>query len=85
MREMNESAKKTIEALTKRLMLESISDDYLSRILNHYDGLTEETFMDAVIRDVMETSAWEEEGYFNEDDIRLAIGREFIARLGIEE
>lgn len=82
---MNEKARKTIMALAKRMMLDAISDDYVNRILNHYDETSEETFIDAVVRDVLETSAWKDEGYFNEDDVRLAIGREFIARLSIEE
>ena len=80
----NESATKTIKVLARRLMLDSINDDYVDRILNHYDEVSEETFIDAVVRDVLETSAWEDEGYFNDDDVRLAIGREFVARLGIE-
>ena len=40
--------------------------------------------MQEIIEDVMETSAWEDEGYYNEDDIRLAIGRVLMGRLGIE-
>lgn len=36
--------------------------------------------MEDVIQNVMETSAWEDEGYYNDDDIRLAIGRELMAR-----
>lgn len=40
--------------------------------------------MEDVIKNVMETSAWDDEGYYNDDDIRLAIGRELMARLGIE-
>ena len=79
---MSENAKKTIEALAKKMMSESISDDYINQILNHQND-SKETFIDAVVRDVMETSAWQEEKYFNEDDVKLAIGREFITRLGI--
>ena len=79
---MSENAKKTIEALAKKMMSESISDDYINQILNHQND-SKETFIDAVVRDVMETSAWQEEKYFNEDDVKLAIGREFVARLGI--
>lgn len=85
MKDVNESASKTIKVLAKRLMLDSISSDYVDRILNHYDETSEETFIDAVVRDVLETSAWEDEGYFNGDDVRLAIGRELVARLGIED
>lgn len=44
----------------------------------------ENTLMEDIIQNVLETSAWEDEGYYNEDDIRLAIGRELMARLRIE-
>ena len=40
--------------------------------------------MEDVINDVLEASAWEEEGYYNEDDIRLAIGRVLAHRLNVE-
>ena len=81
---MDEKTKKTIVYLARKLMLDSISDDYVNRILNHYDETSKETFIDSVVRDVLETSAWEDEGYFTEDDVKLAIGRELMTRMGID-
>lgn len=40
--------------------------------------------MDDIIQNVLETSAWKDEGCYTDDDIRLAIGRELMVRLGIE-
>jgi len=44
---------------------------------------SDEDFFNDVIRDVEETSAWEDEGCYNEDDVRLAVGRVLIERLNI--
>ena len=41
-------------------------------------------FVDAVRDDVEQTSAWEEEGYFNQRDVRLAIGRVICEKFGVE-
>ena len=83
MRKMNKTEKKRIEYEIYELMKYVTSDDYARYILEHENDETENTFMDDVIIDVMETSAWDDEGYYNEDDIRLAIGRVLIDRLGI--
>lgn len=81
--EITEEEKKQIEREVRRILQMSVGDDYSSDILNQYDETSEETFLEAVTSDVMTSSAWEEEKTFNEDDIRLAIGRELISRLGI--
>ena len=83
MRIMNEAERKQIEIEVEKIIRMAVSDDYSSYIFNQRDGVYKETFIDAVIRDVMESSAWEDEGYYNEDDIRLSIGRIFIERMGI--
>lgn len=44
----------------------------------------DEAFSSAVKKNVEETSAWAEEGYYNEDDIRLAIGRIVMDKFGID-
>lgn len=36
-------------------------------------------------KNVLETSVWKDKGYYNEDDIHLAIGRELVIRLGSED
>ena len=84
MRKMNKHEKKLIELEITQVMRMAVGSDYARYILEHENEETENTFMDDVIDNVMETSAWEDEGYYNEDDIRLAIGRIFMERLGIE-
>lgn len=78
MKNMDKAERKQIEWLISWVMKKAVSDEYAVHILNHNN------FMEDVIDDVMETSAWEEDGCYNEDDVRLAIGRVLIDRLGIE-
>lgn len=84
MREMTKTERKEIEVKVTEIMRSATSSEYAIYILEQEDDVTGNTFMEDVIKNVMETSAWEDEGYYNDDDIRLAIGRELIARLGIE-
>lgn len=62
----------------KQILASSVGSDY-ARCLIKSDGFTEN-----VKKNVEETSAWRDEGYYNDDDIRLAIGRVLLDRLGIE-
>lgn len=78
MRKMNEVERKQIEWLITWVMEKAVSSDYARCILQN------DSFMNDVIADVMECSAWEDEGYYNEDDVRLAIGRVLIDWLGFE-
>lgn len=87
MREMTKVERKQIEWLIWYVLHQATSDDYASTILNHdfnLEGEETDTILEDIIQDVLETSAWEEEGYYNEDDVRLAIGRTLLIRLGIE-
>lgn len=84
MRKMNEVERKQIEWLVVWVMTKATDEDYARQILEHESGFGN-TFMEDVIEDVIETSAWEEEGYYNEDDVRLAIGRVFKRRLEIAD
>ena len=43
-----------------------------------------ETVMESVMEDIMTSSDWENNGHYNDDDVRLAIGRVFMNRFGIE-
>lgn len=85
MREMTKAEKKEIEFKISEIMRSAVSSEYTRYILEQEDDVTKNTFMEDVIEDVMETSAWKNEGYYNDDDIRLAIGREFVVRLGAED
>lgn len=84
MREMAKTERKEIEVEVSVIMRSAVSSEYSRYILEQENDVTGNTFMEDVIKNVMETSAWEDEGYYNDDDIRLAIGRELMARLGIE-
>jgi hypothetical protein len=81
---MDKTERKQIEWLVSWVMTKSISNDYVRHILEHTNEETGKTLMDEVIDNVMETSAWEDEGHYNEDDVRLAIGRVLVERLEIE-
>ncbi|MCT7397753.1 hypothetical protein N5B56_01460 [Eubacterium sp. LFL-14] len=83
MRKITEEQRKGLENDIVNIMNRVISSEYINKILNQYDYTSDETLIDAVIKNVLETSADEE--YYNEDDIRLAIGRELVARLGAED
>lgn len=84
MREMNSFEKNKIEKEVRNILENSVSDEYADCILDDYDSKTDKTFLEAVVKDVMETSAWNDIGYYNNSDIRYAIGRVFMARMGID-
>lgn len=84
MRNMNKEEKKIIENEIRMIMQNAVSSEYVRYILEHENEETERTFVEDVIEDVMCASAWGDEGYYNDDDIRLSIGRIFMERMGIE-
>lgn len=83
MRKMTREEKREIEREIYQIMRSATGSDYARCILEDKGEEEEYTFMEDVIEDVKCASAWEDEGYYNEDDIRLAIGRVLIDRLGI--
>ena len=83
MRNMTNEERVRIEREITELMRNAISDDYTAYILTHKGEENENTIMQDVIDDVLFSSAWGEEGYYNEDDIRLSIGRILMDRLGV--
>ena len=89
MRKMKKEEKKLIEIEISQVMRNAVGSDYARYILEERERDEEynyigNTFMEDVIEDVMHSSAWDDEGDYNDDDIRLAIGRVLIDRLGIE-
>ena len=66
------------------ILRSATSDEYAGSILDHISQETGNTFLEDVVDDVVETSALRDEGFYTQDDIRLAIGRVFLERLGIE-
>ena len=83
-RKMSKEERRAIERLITKILSDAVSNDYAGYILEQYDSCTENTMMEDIIEHVLTTSAWEDEGYYNEDDVRLAIGRELMARLGVD-
>ena len=84
MRRMNKKQKTQIELEIAKIMQNAVSSEYSTYILEQEDNTTGNTLMEDIVQNVMETSAWEDEGYYNEDDIRLSIGRELMTRLSVE-
>lgn len=81
---MTKRERKEIEQLIYQIFSTAVTDDYARYMLEDYDECTENTLIEDIIRHVLETSAWEEDGYYNKDDVRLAIGRELMDRLGVD-
>lgn len=75
---MNENDMKEIKIIINEMLSSAIGREYSERILN-------DKFMNDVIDNIIECSAWKENGYYNDDDVRLAIGRILIDRLQIDE
>lgn len=61
----------------------SVSDDYTSDILSSMsiENNDKRTLMDDIVDDIVLTSGYAEDGHYNEDDIKLAIGRVLKIRL----
>lgn len=83
-RVMNKEERREIERLITKILSDAVTGDYARYILEAEDECTENAMMEDIIQNTLDSSAWHEEGYYNEDDVRFAIGRELIARLGID-
>lgn len=82
MREITDNERVVLIGEICEVFYKSVSDDYASYILDHVKNGN--TFLEDVVNDISETSLCEEYDYWNEDDIRLAIGRVLMNRLGID-
>lgn len=58
------------------LLKKSIDSDYVAHILDYYVDDSYRIF-DLIRDDVEASSAWEDEGYYTDSDIKLAVGRVF--------
>ena len=65
-----------VRSFLVRELKSAISDDYLYDICR--------AIRDEVLWDVKETSAWSENRTWNDDDIKLAVGRVLMNKLGLE-
>lgn len=61
----------------REILKSSVGSDYAWYIANDIG------FLNAVRKNVEETSAWKDEGYYTDDDIRLAIGRAIMDKFDI--
>lgn len=73
-----------IQAVITQIMSSATSSEYSKCILEKVNEKSGNTLMEDVIQNVLETSAWNEDGYYTDDDVCLAIGRVLMERLGIE-
>lgn len=72
---------KTFRREVESIMRQSISTDYVEEILDTLyinEDISATTIYDSIKRDVEETSSWADDGNYNGDDIKLAIGRVLI-------
>lgn len=71
-----ERLEEDVRYFLERNLKSAISDDYV------YDIRSK--IQDDVVLDVMETSAYGEDGTWNDDDIKLAVGRVLLRKMGAE-
>ena len=86
MRRMTKAQRKELEQEITAILCGAVSSDYSRYILRYRDIEDDDgdTIMDDIVDDVLSSSAWDDEGYYNDDDIRLAIGRVIMRRIGID-
>lgn len=71
-----ETLKDDVYYFLERNLKSAISDDYVYDIRH--------AILDEVVADVVETSAFGENHTWNDDDIKLAVGRVLMNKLGLE-
>ena len=74
MRIMNNATRKILETEIQIIMSNAM-DEHNAKSILESKSATGRTVMDAIVDDVMECSAWDNEGFYNSSDIRFAIGR----------
>lgn len=65
------------------VLSESVTKEYAEKLLDSTSEDGSATLMDDIIKEIMLTSAWDEERSYSVSDVRLAIGRMIMMRLGI--
>ena len=61
----------------RQILAPSVGSDY------SWDLVNDNAFVEAVRENVEETSAWRDEWFYTDDDIRLAVGRTLLYKFGI--
>ena len=82
-KEMTEAERKELEKQIQEVLQKSVGSDYVRTMLETYSEPSCYSLMEDIVDNVLETSGWYDEETYNEDDIRLAIGRVILERLGI--
>lgn len=77
---MTAAERNELETLITELTEAAVSDEYACPLLESENN--GKTLMEDIVQNVLETSAWETEHRYNDSDVRYAIGRELLRRLG---
>lgn len=83
MKEMTVAERKELERQIQEVLQKSVSSDYVRTMLETYSEPSSYSLLEDIADNVLETSGWYDEETYNEDDIRLSIGRVILERLGI--
>lgn len=81
MKEMTKEEKEKIESEITEILQNAVSNKYTKNILELKDDTTGNTLMDDIIKNIIQTAAWSYEKYYNDIDLKLAIGKELLTRL----
>lgn len=68
----------------RKIVGECVSSEYRSYILDYPFKDTNKSIMDMIIEDIEESSRYQFEGDYTDEDIRLAIGRVFMKQMNID-
>lgn len=81
MKEMTKEEKEKIESEITEILQNAVSNKYTKNILELKDDTTGNTLMDDIVKNIVQTAAWSYEKYYNDIDLKLAIGKELLTRL----
>ena len=83
-KEMTDAENNELKRQIEEMLRKSVSSDYVRTMLEAESESSSTSLLQDIADDVLETSGWYDEETYNEDDIRLAIGRVILSRIGIE-
>ena len=83
MREMTADERMDMQATILYHLSLAMDDDAAIRVADSVNKKGE-TVMEAIVDDIKTSSDWDNDGHYNDDDVRLAIGRVLMARIGVE-
>ena len=79
---MENQNEKTFPSESVWYTVDNILKNFIDK--DHIEDIIDEIFPD-IVEDIKTTSAWEEEGYFNDSDVRLALSRALHDKICREE